>query len=596
MTTRRIALAPVLVLTAALLLGGWFLQQGVGQEQSLYFQARVFQEVVDHVAERYVDPVEREGLYQDAIDGVLEGLGDPNTSFLDARNWENFRIRTEGEYGGVGLEIVDREGWVTVVSPIPGTPGYRAGIRAGDRIVEVDGESAEGWTSDRAADRLRGRPGSEVRVRMGRPGVAEPIDFTIQREVIQLKSVPFATMVSPGVGYVPLRVFSESSETEVRDAIARLRDQGMTGLVVDLRGNLGGLLDQGVAITDLFLRAGLPVVETRGRAPDQNGVLRTSGPEAYPDLPVVLLIDESSASASEIVAGALQDHDRALVLGATSFGKGSVQTLFRLTGGNVLRLTTARWYTPAGRSIQKEFEEQLSLGARGVPTLAGPLAERPDTAGKPRVTSMGGRSLVAGGGITPDLLVVPDTLTADEQEAVRAVYQEAGTFNTALFNYSVRYLQENPGLSRDFTLEEGALEGFYRFLVESEVSVDRPTFDRAARFIRFQLEREIARREWGEQGEFLHMAPDDHALQRALDFLREADSPGDLFDVAGRGGAGGGSQEARGGGEEGQADADRIGSAAPEPGVSHRGAPDTPVPAAPPLLRSRAPLGVRLAG
>lgn len=588
MDRRRIALAPVLVLTSALLLGGWFLQQGVGQEQSLYFQARVFQEVVDHVAERYVDPVERSDLYQNAIEGVLESLGDPNTSFLDARSWENFRIRTEGEYGGVGLEIVEREGWVTVVSPIPGTPGFRAGIRAGDRIVEVDGESAEGWSSDRAADRLRGRPGSEVRVRMGRPGIAEPIDFVIQREVIQLKSVPFATIVEPGVGYVPLRVFSESSEAEVREAITGLREQGMKGLIIDLRGNLGGLLDQGVAITDLFLRAGLPVVETRGRATDQNGVLRTSRPEAYPDLPVVVLIDETSASASEIVAGALQDHDRALVLGATSFGKGSVQTLFRLTGGNVLRLTTARWYTPAGRSIQKNFEEQLSLGVRGVPTLAGPLAERPDTVGKARVTSMGGRSLLAGGGITPDLLILPDTLTQVEQAAVRSVYQQAGTFNTAMFNFSVRFLQENPGLSRDFTLEDGTLERFYRSLGESGVTVSRESFDQAARFIRFQLEREIARREWGEDGEFLHTAPEDRALQRAVEFLREADSPGSLFNLAGRAGA----PPAGGESSPSAEDAGRIGSVLPAP----VGAPSLPDPWEGPHPRTRAPLRVRLAG
>lgn len=590
MNNRRIALAPVLVLTSALLLGGWFLQQGVGQEQSLYFQARVFQEVVDHVAERYVDPVERSDLYQNAIEGVLGSLGDPNTSFLDARSWEDFRIRTEGEYGGVGLEILERDGWVTVQSPIPGTPGARAGIRAGDRIVEVDGESAEGWSSARVADRLRGRPGSEVEVRMGRPGIDEPIDFTIRREVIQLRSVPFATMAAPGIGYVPLRVFSESSETEVRGAIERLRGEGMRGLVVDLRGNLGGLLDQGVAITDLFLQAGLPVVETRGRATDQNGVLRTSRPEAYPDLPVVVLIDESSASASEIVAGALQDHDRALVLGTPSFGKGSVQTLFRLTGGNVLRLTTARWYTPAGRSIQKDFEEQMALGSRGVPTLAGPLTERPDTVGKPRVSSMGGRSLVGGGGITPDLIILADTLTQAEQAAVRAVYQEAGTFNTAMFNFSVRYLQENPNLARDFTLGDDVLERFYRFLVESRVAVGRDSFDQAARFIRYQLEREIARREWGEDGEFLHAAPADRPLQRALDFLRDADSPSSLFNQAGR--AGGlppapGDQEA-GAGQEG----DRIGSVLP----ARPSAPPTAIREEAPRTRSRAAQGIRLAG
>jgi len=533
MKQRRTAVAPVLVLTAGLFLGGWFLQQGVGQEQSLYFQSRVFQEVIDHVAERYVDPVDREALYQDAIDGVLKQLGDPNTSFLDAQNWENFRIRTEGEYGGVGLEIVDREGWVTVVSPIPGTPGARAGIRAGDRFVEVDGQSAEGWTSDQAVERLRGRPGTDVQIRMGRPGVEDPIPFTIRREVIQLKSVPFATMLEDGIGYVPLRIFSESSETEIRAAITGLQREGMERLIVDLRGNLGGLLDQGVALTDLFLAPGLPVVETRGRSPEQNGTLRTSRPEAYPDLPVVVIIDETSASASEIVAGALQDHDRALVVGATSFGKGSVQTLFRLTGGNVLRLTTARWYTPSGRSIQKPFDEQLSLGEHGVLTLAGRLSERPDTLGKERVTSMGGRSLLAGGGITPDLVVLPDTLSSIEQSAVRTVYQQAGALYTAVFNYAVRYLQENPGLSEGFVLPESSMEAFYMALKGAEVDVAREVYDQASRHIRYLLEQEIALQGWGESGQFLHATARDRVLQQAMDVLRGVDSPESLFSRAG---------------------------------------------------------------
>ena len=533
MKQRRTTVAPVLVLTAGLLLGGWFLQQGVGQEQSLYFQSRVFQEVIDHVSERYVDPVDREELYQNAIQGVLEELGDPNTSFLDMQDWENFRIRTEGEYGGVGLEIVDREGWVTVVSPIPGTPGARAGIRAGDRFVEIAGESAEGWTSDRAVEVLRGRPGTDVEIKMGRPGVDEPIPFTIRREVIQLKSVPFATMLEDNIGYVPLRIFSETAESEIRTAVHGLREEGMEGLILDLRGNLGGLLDQGVALADLFLPPGKSVVETRGRSPEQNGVLRTSGAEAYPDLPVVVIIDESSASASEIVAGALQDHDRALVLGATSFGKGSVQTLFRLTGGSVLRLTTARWYTPAGRSIQKPFDEQMSLGERGVLAVSGRLAERPDTTGKDRVTSMGGRTLVAGGGITPDFVVLPDTLTTDEQRAVRRVYQQAGALYTAVFNYAVRYLQENPDLQEDFIFPESELNGFYAALQAAEIEVDRETFDEASRHLRYLVEQEIALQGWGESGQFLHAVPDDRVLQEALEFLRGVDSPASLFSRAG---------------------------------------------------------------
>lgn len=589
MQQRRSTVAPVLVLTGSLLLGGWFLQQGVGQEQSLYFQARVFQEVMDHVTERYVDPVDRPALYQRAIEGVIDELGDPNSSFLDARSWENFRIRTEGEYGGVGLEIVDREGWVTVVSPIPGGPGGRAGIRAGDRIVEVDGASAEGWSSDQAVEVLRGRPGTDVTVRMGRPGVDEPIEFTLRREVIQLKSVPFARMVEPGIGYVPLRVFSETSDAEVRAAIEGLRAEGMERLVLDLRGNLGGLLDQGIAVADFFLRPGISVVETRGRSPDQNGVLRTTQPEAWPGMPVVVLVDEASASASEIVAGALQDHDRALVVGSTSFGKGSVQTLFRLTGGSVLRLTTARWFTPSGRSIQKPFDEQLSLADRGVLTVTGQLAERPDTVGVDRVRSMAGRSLVAGGGITPDLIVLPDTLSAPEQRAVRGLYQQSGGFNTAVFNFAVRYIQQNPGLSEDFVLPAGVLDQLYATLPAAGVSIDRATYDGAGRFVRALLEREIALGEWGEGADFLQGARRDRVLQRALEALRGASTAADVFTrsevQSGVGDTDGGDEPAPEAGED-EAE-NRVGAGGGAAGGTQRPAPAGPI---------RRPHGQRVAG
>ena len=215
----RSILGPAFVLAVALLTGGWFLQQGVGQEQNVYYQVRLFEEVVDHVANHFVDSVERDELYDAAIEGLIEDLDDANTEFLTASDWSNLRIRTEGEYGGLGLEIVQRDNWITVVSTLPGTPGERAGIRAGDRLVEVEGESAEGWDANRAVSVLRGRPGTEAEVRIQRPGVESPIPFTLTRAVIQVRSVPFATMLDSGVGYVPLQIFSESSEDELRKAV-----------------------------------------------------------------------------------------------------------------------------------------------------------------------------------------------------------------------------------------------------------------------------------------------------------------------------------------------------------------------------------------
>ncbi len=376
-------LAPGLVLLTAVLTGGWFLQRGVGQDRNVYVQVRLFEEVMDRVVNSYVDPVDRDTLYQSAIQGVLQQLGDPNTSFMPASTVDDFRIRMEGEYGGVGLEVIPRDGWVTVITPLPGTPGTRAGVRAGDQIVEVEGQPTDGWNPDDVMAALRGRPGTPVSVKVRRPGVDAAIPFTITRELIQLRSVPFAIQLQEGVGYLPLQSVTETSFQEVKRAVDSLRTEGIDRLILDLRGNTGGLLDQGIAISDFFLDPGQVVVETRGRSLNESETFGATMTQPYPELRIVTLVDERSASASEIIAGALQDHDRAAVVGAPTFGKGSVQTLFPLPGGSILRLTTARWFTPLGRSINKDREDQIRALERSALTLTGLFATLPDTSAKP---------------------------------------------------------------------------------------------------------------------------------------------------------------------------------------------------------------------
>ena len=310
-------------------------------------------------------------------------------------------------------------------------------------------------------------------------------------------------------------------------------DEGATGLVLDLRGNPGGLLNQGVALADMFLDDRLTVVETRGSSPEQNTVLRTSRPQSFPDLPLIVVIDERSASASEILAGALQDHDRALVIGATSFGKGSVQTLYRLSGGSVLKLTTARWFTPSGRSIQKDREQGVEIGEDGVLSVSGRWSRRPSIEDKEPYESFGGRKLLGGGGITPDLQIPPDTLTDAEQSAVLELYAQAGRFNIALFGFAVRYIQDRPDLPEDFRITDRELERLYDYLLENEVEVDRSVLDRAERYVRFQLEREIGLQRGGDAGEFSRLERGDAPLQRAVELLARAESPEDLFELAG---------------------------------------------------------------
>ncbi|MFP3949257.1 MAG: S41 family peptidase [Gemmatimonadota bacterium] len=530
----RSILAPGAVLLVAVLTGGWFLQQGVRQEDNVFVQLRLLEEVVDHVADQYVDEVERDELFQSAIDGVINGLEDPNTSFLEASAYDNLRIRTEGEYGGVGLEVVERDDWVTVVRALPGGPATRAGIRAGDRIVRVEDRSTEGWSVDEVVDLLRGEAGSEVRLRVRRPGIEDPISFDVTRERIQIRSVPFTTVLNDGIGYVPLQVMSESSTQEVRAAVDSMAAAGARALVLDLRNNPGGLLDQGVAVSDLFLPAGADVVETRGRAAGQDQTFSADDPEAYEGLPVVILVDGQSASASEIVAGALQDHDRALLVGTPSFGKGSVQTLYRLTGGNVLKLTTARWYTPVGRSIEKDrsgsLEDDLMSGAL---TLDGSFIPRPDTAGRPTYRTDAGRTVYGGGGITPDVILLPDTLGRTEQSAVRALFETGGIFFTQTFDFAVDYIQERPDLERDFSLGQEELDTFYDRLREAGAEVEREDYADASRFVRYELEREIANQKWGRPGEFRHVMEFDRQLQHALQLLEGVTTQEDLFRAGG---------------------------------------------------------------
>jgi carboxyl-terminal processing protease len=325
---------------------------------------------------------------------------------------------------------------------------------------------------------------------------------------------------------------TETSFQEVKLAVDSLRAQGMEKLILDLRGNTGGPLDQGIAITDFFLDPGQIIVETRGRGLNQSQTYGAVNDQVHHRLTIAVLVDERSASASEIIAGALQDHDRALVVGAPTFGKGSVQTLYPLTGGNILRLTTARWYTPLGRSIHKDREDQIRALEGSTITLTGSYTSRPDTIAKPVFRTEEGRSVMGGGGIVPDVLVVADTLTLPEQAAVMELYRSAGRYQPAVFNYAVKYLQDHPGLDPEFSLDGGDLRDFQVHLAESGVELSPSAFRDGERFFRYHLEREIALQAWGDVGEFNKGLERDRVIQRALSLLSQSTSTEDLLDLA----------------------------------------------------------------
>ncbi len=535
MAKRRRLVAPALIVALAVVCGGWFLQGDVGIGSNLYTRAKVLDEVVSRIERHFVDEVDPDKLYSAgydaALDRVVEELGDPNSALLQAPDWEDMRIRTEGEYGGVGLEISGRDGYATVVAPISGTPGSRAGVRAGDRIVEVDGESVEGWSTDQVADLLRGKPGTEVEMVVRRTGIEQPIVFELTRALIRLKAVPFAVLLEGEVGYLPVRSFNGTTTEEVRSRLDSLEAVGMQSLVIDLRRNRGGLLTEGVALSDLFLDAGAGIVEVRSRDEDPERYLDEAAQDR-PVLPIVVLLDVASASAAEIVAGALQDNDRALVLGTPSYGKGSVQSLFPIAGGRMLKLTTARWYTPSGRSIQRPPPEEIDDGEGEAPSMVEGAVRPSADPERPRHSSVGGRELLGGGGIVPDLWVPPDTLATAEVHAMRQLLGLGSDYMHAVQEWAAGYLREHPELRPGFEITDADLADFHSLLVGRGAEVTLAEVATARTSVVYELGGEVARQRWGERVRFERLIPHDNQLERAVELLLEARSQADLFRLA----------------------------------------------------------------
>jgi carboxyl-terminal processing protease len=344
-----------------------------------YQGLKLFSDVLELVEQRYVDEVETKDLVENAVRGMIQSL-DPHSTLLDPEEFKELQVDTHGEFTGVGIQISSRDGFVTVVAPIEGTPAHRAGLKAGDRLLKVDGETINDLRE--AVKKIRGPQGSSVVITIGRAGFNEPKDFTIVRDLIPIESVRHAT-VKPGYGYVRVTNFSETTAADLEKAMSELKggDQPLMGLVLDLRDNPGGLLSQAIEVSDMFLKEG-QILSMKGRDAANAREFNAQDDEDEPDCPIVVLINKGSASASEIVAGALQDQKRAIILGTTSFGKGSVQNVETLRDGYGLKLTVARYYTPSGRSIHEKGITPDIAVEEGVVSAVGPEEQEADGAGK----------------------------------------------------------------------------------------------------------------------------------------------------------------------------------------------------------------------
>jgi carboxyl-terminal processing protease len=529
-----------LVAVISFLSGGWLLQRGVASDGNVYQQARLFDDVLGHVSTYFVDSLGETDLYQKATRGMLEQLNDPYSVLLTGDDYKALTEQTSGNYAGLGIQIDVRDGWITVVAPLPETPAERAGIETGDQIIEVDGKSTEGWKNDQAVKALRGEPGSRVGITIRRAGITDPIKYRLTRAQIHMRSVPPGTMFDRGVGYISLNPVSETSAEELRQEIASMKSKGMKTLIMDLRNNPGGLLDQGVKVADLFLDARQEIVSTRGRARGATKEFYDEARQVWPDLPIVVLVNDGTASAAEIIAGALQDHDRAVVVGAPTFGKGLVQTLFPLGEGVALKLTTARWFTPSGRTIQriaKSEEDQAAQAAMAVvadTVLGAPDAESTDSALKERPIfhTDAGRVVRGGGGIVPDLVIRLDTLTNSEREFAKALGNGLPQYRDALTSIALETKKNHLVKSESFKVTPEMRQQVYTRLRSHGVEISQSVFQGAGSLIDEQLGNEITRYVFGRPAEFRRRVANDQQMQTAMGLLRKAQTPKDLLSLA----------------------------------------------------------------
>jgi carboxyl-terminal processing protease len=525
------AIVAALLFGSTLGAGAWWLRRDVVELPPLdevrepSVGPRLFEQVQTIIATRYVDSLPLDSIYRKAVAGLMDELNDPYSSFLPEQRMRRLSEQMAGNYGGVGAQIDLRDGWITVIEPTPGAPAERAGVQAGDRIVEIEGESTRGLTTDEVTRLLRGAPGSIVEFTVQRFGQYR---FTVKvaREAVVRRAVPRVAMLRPGVGYVDLNVFSANTAAELRTALDSLDRLGARGVLLDLRGNPGGLLEQGVAVAELFLDPGQRIVELRGRPRTAPEVIADREPQSWPWLAVAVLIDGNSASASEIVAGALQDNDRAIVVGRTSFGKGSAQSVFPMTTGGALRLTTARWYTPLGRSISPVLDSALSESeiARGM------RVSRPaEDSARPRFTTEAGRTVVGGGAIVPDVFAGDTALPAPVQAFVRALGTETPAYRDAVARVALLHKQRGTFTSPLHPMTREIVNAVWEEIERRRLPVDRQTFDAAAPWIARSLGYEITRVTFGPDAEFLRRSQNDPVIVRALRLLDGARTPREPF-------------------------------------------------------------------
>jgi carboxyl-terminal processing protease len=513
---RRLVIPLIWVLGLALLTGAAV--QVVNSGRSLYAKLRLFSEVLDKIQTDYVEEKDPQVLVENAIRGMVSNL-DPHTTFMNAQQFEKWSQNFEG-YSGIGIYFDVISDKITIMSVIPGGPSDKAGLASGDRIVGIGGETAVGMKRDDVPLKLMGPKGTKVEISVERAGWNRPRSYTLVRDEVHIQSVSFAFMIQPQVGYVQITRFSATTADELEKALVKLDREGMKQLVLDLRQNGGGYLEAAVQVADKFIPGGKRLVYTKGRVPESFREFFSEERQSRLALPMVVMIDRASASASEIVAGALQDWDRALIAGETSFGKGLVQSQYKLSDGSALLMTTAHYYTPSGRLIQRPYGEKSFQAYYDEIMEDSVRAKWEKDSSRPAYKTMVlQRKVLGGGGITPDvfLKMAVDTIP----QAVRRIFYAP---QRPFFTFAETYVIKHPELARtdfnlfirDAKLNSNTLPQFFTFLKDQGVAVTNADYVRHSNEIQFLLKQAIATKVWGDESGFKVQMLRDKPLLEAL--------------------------------------------------------------------------------
>ena len=480
--------------------------------------AAILGNVLQIVSQRALDSVPEDSIYIRAARGLVNSLDDPYASLYNQKEISDFMRNTIGNtYGGLGMGINQEDSTVVVADVFPGSPAEKGGVQRGDLILSIDTARTIGWTTEKVSAHLIGNIGTQVVVTFGRAGMDAPITTKFTRAQVHAFAVPYTLMLDDKIGYIPLQRFNGTSGAEVAGAVQGLVAKGATRFVVDLRGNGGGDVDQAVKVSNVFLTRGQAVLtqRERGVAPKfMTAALDATNATS----PVVVLVDGGTASASEIVAGALQDHDRAVIIGQTTFGKGLVQGVYSLPDGFALKLTTGKWYTPSGRSIHRD---RKIVDGRLV------LVDSAAAVAKAQVMhSDAGRKLLDLGGITPDVAVAPDTLNLAEQTFVRAVLPKAAVFRASIFDVA---RAQHGTVTQGFIVTPQMRDDLRQRMAQGGISVDDKVYAGAASYLDLLLTQQTLRLAFGDSSAVRHSLPSDPVLKRATSLLRKAVTQVDLM-------------------------------------------------------------------